>query len=68
MSSQQPSGFTFKLSAPAQRALAAAGIQRIEDFSKWKEADLRELHGIGPNAIDTIKKNMKEKGILFAGK
>jgi hypothetical protein len=55
------------LAAPAQRALAGAGITCLEDLSKWREADIAHLHGIGPNALNTLKQAMMEKGFRFTG-
>ena len=55
-----------KLAAPAQRALAGAGIQNLKQLSKWSEAHLKELHGIGPNAVKELKQAMKAKGLSFA--
>lgn len=40
-----------KLAAPARRALAGAGITRLDQLAKLSEADLRALHGMGPSAI-----------------
>jgi DNA-directed RNA polymerase alpha subunit len=57
-----PSG----LSAPARRALAAAEITRLEQFTTISEAELLKLHGMGPKAIETIKKSMRENGLAFA--
>lgn len=55
-----------KLAAPAQRALAGAGIQNLKQLSKWSEARLNELHGIGPNAVKELKHAMRAKGLSFA--
>jgi DNA-directed RNA polymerase alpha subunit len=57
--------FSFKLSAPALRALKGAGIYAITDFADWAEADVKKLHGIGPSAMEAIKKNMAENDIMF---
>lgn len=56
-----PSG----LAAPAQRALAGAGITRLEDLSKISESELKKLHGIGPNAVNLLRQAMSEKGLRF---
>ena len=40
------------LAQPALRALSAAGIGRLDQFTTITEADLLKLHGIGPNAIN----------------
>ena len=54
-----------KLASPAQRALAHANVLSLKDLSKFTEAQISDLHGMGPNAMKTIKKAMKEKGLVF---
>jgi hypothetical protein len=54
-----------KLAAPARRALAGAGILRLEQLSRMSEGELAQLHGIGPNAIETIRRALKEQGLSF---
>jgi hypothetical protein len=54
-----------KLSAPAHRALAAAGIHRLKDLSKFSEAEVKKWHGIGPNAMKQLLHAMDEKGLSF---
>ena len=54
-----------KLSAPAQRALADAGIQNLKQLTKFSETEIRKLHGIGPNAINELQRALKEKGLSF---
>jgi hypothetical protein len=36
------------LAAPARRALAQAGFIRIEQFTALTEAEVSQLHGMGP--------------------
>lgn len=55
-----------KLAAPAQRALAGAGIHNLKQLSKISEQQLKELHGIGPNALKTLRNALKAKGLSFA--
>ena len=55
-----------KLSAPAQRALAGAGIQSLRELTKFSEKEIKELHGIGPNALNELRCAMKSKGLSFA--
>ncbi len=57
-----------RLSQPAQRALAGAGIQSLEQLSRFSEAEIKKLHGIGPRAMDLLKKSMEEKGLSFSNK
>lgn len=54
-----------KLASPAQRALAGAGITHLSQLSRMSEAELKKLHGIGPNAIETLRLALKEKGLSF---
>lgn len=55
-----------KLAAPARRALAAAGITYLEQLTRVSEAELAQLHGMGPNAIRTLQIAMTERGLKFA--
>jgi hypothetical protein len=56
-----------KLAAPARRALADAGYVRLEQLARVKEADLAQLHGMGPTAMDALRKALKERGLSFHG-
>jgi hypothetical protein len=67
-SHQQESDLPVKLSQPAQRALAGAGIQRLEQLSGFSEAEIKQLHGIGPNALTQLRSALAEKDLSFADK
>ena len=54
-----------KLSAPAHRALAAAGVHRLKDLTKFSETEVKKLHGIGPNAMGQLRRAMEEQGLSF---
>ncbi|MEP7136716.1 MAG: hypothetical protein ABI904_17450 [Chloroflexota bacterium] len=54
-----------KISAPAQRALTAAGITRLEQLIKISEAELSQLHGMGPNALGKLREALQERGLSF---
>jgi DNA repair protein RadC len=54
-----------KLAAPAQRALANAGIQNLKQLSKFSEAEIKQLHGIGPNALTQLRRALKTKRLSF---
>ena len=54
-----------KLASPAQRALAGAGITRLDQLTKLSETELSQLHGIGPNAIKTLRIALQAKGLAF---
>lgn len=54
------------LAAPARRALAGAGIQRLEQLTKFSETEIKRLHGIGPNAVKQLRNALIDKGLSFA--
>ena len=66
--SQPPTGDLPRLAAPATRALNAAGIQRLEQLTHFTEADIKQLHGIGPNALDRLRRALAVSGLSFADK
>lgn len=55
-----------KLAAPAQRALAGASVKSLAEISRMTEAEVAALHGIGPNAMKTLKDAMNAKKLSFA--
>lgn len=55
-----------ELGSPAQRALAAAGIQRLAQLAKLSETEVKQLHGIGPNALGRLRDALVLKGLSFA--
>lgn len=58
-------GFLTQLSAPAQRALAQAGVQVPEDLERFSEQDLLALHGVGPSAIPLLQSSLQAQGLSF---
>lgn len=54
-----------KIGAPALRALAGAGIKTLKQLAKHSEAEIAELHGMGPKAIGLLKKKLKSEGLAF---
>ena len=54
------------LGKPAQRALAAAGYSRLEELTAISESEIKQLHGIGPNAIEQLRQALAAKGLSFA--
>ncbi len=60
------SGLPMGLAAPARRALAQAGYTRIEHFTAVTEGELLKLHGMGPNAIEMIRRALAAKGLSFS--
>jgi DNA-directed RNA polymerase alpha subunit len=54
------------LSRPAQRALAAAGITRLDQLRSLTETELLNLHGLGPKGVETLRQALKASGKSFA--
>ena len=54
-----------KIGAPATRALEAAGYSSLEQLTKITEAELGQLHGMGPKALGILRETLKEKGLSF---
>ena len=50
---------------PAQRALTSAGYTNLKQLTKVTEAELGQLHGMGPKALGTLREMLKEKGLSF---
>ena len=57
-----------RIGAPATRALALVGVTRLEHVTRWNEADLLKLHGVGPKAIRVLREVLAERGLSFAAK
>ncbi|WP_433309737.1 DNA-binding protein [Micromonospora sp. CA-269861] len=53
------------LGKPALRALEGAGYTKLEQFTKISESEVKELHGMGPKALSTLKSSLKAKGLSF---
>ena len=65
-SNQPASDLPDKLSQPAQRALAGAGIRNLQQLTKFSETEIKQLHGIGPNAMQQLRTALAAKGLSFA--
>ncbi|MDF2036086.1 DNA-binding protein [Cytobacillus oceanisediminis] len=59
------SGFPEKLAKPAVRALEGAGYFSLEQLARATEAELLELHGMGPNALGKLRRAMADRGWSF---
>ena len=54
-----------KLAAPAQRALKGAGVDSLAKLARFREVEVMAFHGMGPNAMKTLKAAMKQAGLAF---
>ncbi|MCE3297197.1 MAG: hypothetical protein K0R65_2911 [Crocinitomicaceae bacterium] len=58
-------GFLSEVSAPARRALEAAGIKTLEDLSRWTEKELLKLHGFGKAALPKLQEALAAQNLSF---
>ena len=61
-----PNDLPEGLAAPARRALAFAGYTRLDQLANAGEAEVRALHGMGPNAITVLRSALRASGRSFA--
>ncbi len=54
-----------QLAAPAQRALAEAGITSVKHLSKRAERQVSRFHGMGPGAMRKLKALLHKEGLKF---
>jgi len=62
----QESDLPLELSAPARRALVGAGYVRLDQLTRLSEAELKQLHGIGPKALDQLRRALETRGLSVA--
>lgn len=62
------SDFPEKLGQPARRALLGAGYTRLHQLTEVTEAEIKQLHGIGPKALRQLREALEAKGMSFARK
>jgi DNA-directed RNA polymerase alpha subunit len=57
--------FHVRLAKPAIRALNNAGIKTLEQLTHFRESEIADLHGIGPNAINQLQLALSSRGLTF---
>jgi pimeloyl-ACP methyl ester carboxylesterase len=65
-SDEQESDLPGELARPARRALTGAGYVRLEQLTRLSEAEVLKLHGMGPKALDQIRRALAARGQSFA--
>ena len=55
-----------RLPAPARRALAGAGIDRLDQLARVHASEVARLHGMGPRGIELLRRALAERGKSFA--
>jgi hypothetical protein len=58
-------GFMAALAAPARRALEGAGLDTLGKLARRRESEVRELHGMGPNALARLRAYLAKEGLAF---
>ncbi|WP_437809239.1 DNA-binding protein [Sorangium sp. So ce1078] len=51
---------------PATRALALVGVSRLDQVTRFSEAQLLALHGVGPKAVGVLKAALEAQGKSLA--
>ncbi len=54
-----------ELAKPARRALDGAGYLQLEHFTKLSEVEVLKLHGMGPKALEQIRRALNDRGLSF---
>jgi len=62
---QQSKGDLPKIGAPATRALEAAGYTTLKQLTRVTEAEIAQLHGMGPKALGILREALKAEGLSF---
>jgi hypothetical protein len=63
---QPETDFPKRIGNPARSALIAAGYTHLEQLTAVNEADLIELHGMGPKALAILRQTLADQGLSFA--
>ena len=59
------SGLLSTLSAPARRALENKNIKTAADLSKYMQAEIMSLHGIGPSSLPKFLEELRKNKLTF---
>ena len=58
-------GFLSLIAAPARRALENKGIKTLQQLSRFNEAEILQLHGMGPSSLPKLRSALKTIGLRF---
>lgn len=59
--------FPKGVARPAIRALASLGVTELDQLTRFTEAELKALHGMGPKALGVLKTALAARGKALAG-
>lgn len=54
-----------RIGAPAQRALANAGITTLARLAQHTESEIGTLHSMGPKALSILREALAGQGLTF---
>ncbi|MFD6208933.1 DNA-binding protein [Peribacillus sp. NPDC060253] len=57
-----------ELAKPARRALVGEGYVHLDQFTQLSEAEILQLHGMGPKAMEQLRRALAAKGLTFGDK
>lgn len=57
-----------RIGTPATRALATIGVTRLEQLSDFTQAEIADLHGVGPKAIRILNEALARRGLEFGSR
>jgi len=60
-----PANFLLLLGAPARRALENNGITSLQQLSKFSEAEILQLHGLGKSSLPILRKALNDSELTF---
>ncbi len=63
---ERESDLPVNLANPARRALVEAGYWRLEQLTGISEAEVKQLHGVGPKALEQLRRALSTNGLSFA--
>lgn len=65
MEKKPATGFLAMLASPARNALLREGIKTVARLSKYSEADILKLHGMGKASLPVLRKALRDSGRSF---
>lgn len=54
-----------RISAPARRALASIGVERLDQLTDHRVEDLAKLHGVGTKALTRLRDALADRNLSF---
>jgi uncharacterized protein YdhG (YjbR/CyaY superfamily) len=63
---QQETDFPQAIGNPARSALQVAGFSKLKQLTEVTEAEISNLHGVGPKALRILRETLEAEGLAFA--